>query len=72
MFKYDLIVIGGGIEGLCHDHHGLQKGLKVPLIEKNTQAIGSSILNLGQVVPLRFWCRMAKVRYRIYRNITWM
>ncbi|MBP6448299.1 MAG: FAD-dependent oxidoreductase [Saprospiraceae bacterium] len=36
MFKYDLIVIGGGILGLSHAYHSLQKGLKVLLIEKNT------------------------------------
>lgn len=54
MFKYDLIVIGGGILGLSHAYHSLQKGLKVLLIEKNTQAMGASILNFGQVVPSGF------------------
>lgn len=54
MQKYDLIIVGGGILGLSHAYHALLKNKKVLLLEKNSQAIGASIRNFGQIVPSGF------------------
>ncbi len=54
MQKYDLIIVGGGILGLSHAYHALLKRKKVLLLEKNSQAMGASIRNFGQIVPSGF------------------
>ncbi len=54
MQKYDLIIVGGGILGLSHAYHALLKKKKVLLLEKNSQAMGASIRNFGQIVPSGF------------------
>ena len=54
MQKYDLIIVGGGILGLSHAYHALLKKKKVLLLEKNSQALGASIRNFGQIVPSGF------------------
>ena len=48
---YDLIVIGGGVLGTFHAYHALQAGLRVALLEKDSQPIGATVRNFGQVVP---------------------
>lgn len=54
MQKYDLIIVGGGILGLSHAYLALLKKKKVLLLEKNSQAMGASIRNFGQIVPSGF------------------
>lgn len=49
--KYDLAIVGGGVLGLFHAYHALEKGLKVVLFEQNKEAMGSSVQNFGQAVP---------------------
>ncbi|WP_369803227.1 FAD-dependent oxidoreductase [Flavobacterium sp. LM5] len=51
--KYDLLVVGGGILGLFHAYHALQKKLKVAIIEKNSLPSGASVRNFGQVIHLQ-------------------
>ena len=49
--SFDLIVVGGGVLGTFHAYSAIQKGLRVAVIEKNTQPQGATVKNFGQVVP---------------------
>lgn len=68
----DLIVIGGGILGVFHAYHALQKGLKVTLFEKNQQPQGATVRNFGQIVPSGMnlkWQAFGRKSLEIYQNI---
>jgi len=70
--KYDLIVIGGGILGLFHAYHALQKKLKVAIIEKNSVPNGASVRNFGQVIPSAMnikWQNYGRESLSIYKKL---
>ncbi|CAN1505502.1 DadA Glycine/D-amino acid oxidases (deaminating) [Flavobacteriaceae bacterium] len=70
--KYDLIVIGGGILGLFHAYHALQKKLKVAIIEKNSVPNGASVRNFGQVIPSAMnikWQNYGRESLAIYKKL---
>lgn len=69
---YDLLVIGGGVLGMFHAYHALEKGLSVAVLDKNKQARGSSVQNFGQVVPSgmnRKWQQYGRKSLEIYKSI---
>lgn len=70
--KFDLIVVGGGILGTFHAYHGLKKGLKVALIEKNSTPQGATVRNFGQVVPSGMdlkWQNFGRESLAIYKEL---
>ena len=48
---HDVLVIGGGVIGVCSAYYLALRGLKVTLIEKNEIASGCSEGNAGLIVP---------------------
>jgi len=69
---YDLLVIGGGVLGIFHAYHALEKGWKVAILDKNKQARGSSVQNFGQVVPSGMnteWQQYGRKSLEIYKSI---
>jgi len=49
--QYDVVIIGGGVIGVCSAYDLVQKGLSVLLIEKGEIASGCSYGNGGLIVP---------------------
>src|SRR5687768_16421294 len=49
--RYDIVIIGGGVIGVCSAYYLSQKGVKVLLIEKGEIASGCSYGNGGLIVP---------------------
>jgi len=49
--EHDILVIGGGVIGVCSAYYLALKGFKVTLIEKNEIASGCSDGNAGLIVP---------------------
>src|SRR5215510_6746364 len=49
--QQDLVVIGGGVIGVCSAYYLAQKGVQVTLIEKQEIASGCSYGNGGLIVP---------------------
>ncbi|MGO2364421.1 MAG: TIGR03364 family FAD-dependent oxidoreductase [Psychrobacter sp.] len=47
--QYDVVVVGGGIVGLASAYAAVKKGLKVALVERETQNKDASIRNFGFV-----------------------
>lgn len=47
----DIIVIGGGINGLCSAYYLLQEGFKVTIIDKGDLSQGASNINAGFTAP---------------------
>src|SRR5215470_16005979 len=47
----DVLVIGGGVIGVCSAYYLVQKGIKTTLIEKSEIASGCSYGNGGLIVP---------------------
>src|SRR5215510_105854 len=47
----DVLVIGGGVIGVCSAYYLAQRGIKVTLIEKGEIASGCSYGNGGLIVP---------------------
>lgn len=71
-YKYDLIVVGGGVLGTFHAYHAVKNGLKVALIEKDRTPQGATVRNFGQVVPSGMntkWQAYGRESLRIYKEI---
>jgi len=49
MASFDLVVAGAGILGLAHALAATRRGLKVALVERDSQARRSSVQNFGFV-----------------------
>jgi FAD dependent oxidoreductase TIGR03364 len=72
MKKYDLVVVGGGVLGTFHAFHACRLGLRVHLIEKDSQPQGASVRNFGQVVPSGLsegWFRRGVRSTQIYSEL---
>lgn len=70
--KYDLVIIGGGVLGAFHALHAIEKGLKVAVIEKDSQPIGATVRNFGQIVPSGMntkWQNYGRESLKIYNSI---
>jgi D-amino-acid dehydrogenase len=52
--NYDIIIIGGGVIGLCVAYYLRQEGCRVALLEKGELGSGSSWANAGLIVPSHF------------------
>jgi D-amino-acid dehydrogenase len=52
--KFDVIVIGGGVIGLCSAYYLNRAGYQVALLEKGNLGSGSSSGNAGLIVPSHF------------------
>ena len=46
---YDLAVVGAGIVGLGHAAAAVERGLRVVVVERSTQILGSTVRNFGHV-----------------------
>lgn len=51
MIKTDILIIGGGVVGVCSAYYLAQRGAQVTLIEQGDIAAGSSYGNAGLIVP---------------------
>lgn len=49
-----VIVIGGGISGLCSAYYLIKEGYEVTVIDKNDITNGTSFINAGFIVPSHF------------------
>lgn len=49
MKQYDVVVMGAGIIGLATAYAAARRGLKVAVVEKDSQCVGASIRNFGFV-----------------------
>lgn len=49
--QYDVVIIGGGVIGVCSAYELVRRGLQVLLIEKDEIASGCSYANGGLIVP---------------------
>ncbi|HKY55148.1 MAG TPA: FAD-dependent oxidoreductase, partial [Anaerolineales bacterium] len=49
--QQDVVIIGGGVIGVCSAYYLAQKGIRVTLIEKGEIASGCSYGNGGLIVP---------------------
>ena len=52
--NFDVIIIGGGVIGLCCAYYLHQAGCRVALLEKDSLGSGSSGGNAGLIVPSHF------------------
>ena len=48
---FDCIVTGAGVLGSFHAYHAARKGLKVLLLEKDSQPSEATVRNFGMVIP---------------------
>jgi FAD dependent oxidoreductase TIGR03364 len=72
MRHYDLLVVGGGVLGVFHAWHALERGLRVAVLDKNQRPQGSSVQNFGQIVPSGFmtrWQGYGRKSLEIYKSI---
>lgn len=71
-YKYDIAVVGGGILGLAHAYHCLEKGLSVLIIERDRYPRHASVRNFGQIVPSGFgvkWQQYGIASLKIYEQL---
>jgi FAD dependent oxidoreductase TIGR03364 len=70
---YNLIVVGAGVLGSFHAYHACKKGLKVLLLEKDTQPMEATVRNFGQVVPSGMsrgkWQNYGRRSLEIYKSL---
>lgn len=70
---YDLIVVGAGALGTFHSYFALKKGLKVLMVEKDTQPNEATVRNFGQVIPsgmdLNHWHQLGREGMDIYKAL---
>jgi D-amino-acid dehydrogenase len=52
--SYDVIIIGGGIIGVCSAYYLWREGYQVAILEKGALGSGSSFGNAGLIVPSHF------------------
>jgi len=70
--KYDLIIVGGGVLGTFHAYHAVARGLKVALLERNSQPRGATVRNFGQIVPSGMdtkWQNYGRKSLEIYKSV---
>lgn len=71
--QYHLIVVGAGNLGTFHAYHALQRGLKVLLLEKDSQPSEATVRNFGQVIPsgmaFETWFERGRESARLYRQL---
>ena len=68
----DLLVIGGGVLGAFHAFHALQRGLRVTMLERNSEPLGATVRNFGQVVPSGMdphWQQLGRRSLQIYQAL---
>ena len=49
--QVDVLVIGGGVVGICAAHFLQEQGREVTVVEKDEVCAGSSYGNAGLIVP---------------------
>lgn len=72
MKHYDLSIIGGGILGVFHAYHALNKGLRVALFERHPLPEGATVRNFGQLVPSGMnlkWQAFGRKSLDIYKDL---
>jgi len=72
MKHYDLLIIGGGVLGVFHAYHALNRGLKVALFERDSKPEGATVRNFGQVVPSGMnlkWQETGRKSLEIYKEL---
>jgi len=70
---YDVIIVGAGALGSFHAYHACKKGLKVLLLEKDSQPQEATVRNFGQVVPSGMsrgkWQQYGRRSLEIYKSL---
>jgi len=70
---YDLVVVGAGALGSFHAYHACKKGLRVLLLEKDSQPQEATVRNFGQVVPSGMsrgkWQQYGRRSLEIYQSL---
>jgi FAD dependent oxidoreductase TIGR03364 len=72
MQQFDIAVVGGGILGVAHAYHALEKGLRVAVVEKDPAPSGATVRNFGQIVPSGMdarWQAYGRKSLTIYRQL---
>src|SRR5680860_462349 len=49
-----IVIIGGGISGLCSAYYLVKEGYEVTVIDKNDITTGASFINAGYIIPSHF------------------
>ena len=49
-----VVIVGGGVIGLCSAYYLSKEGYKVTVIERGKFTEGASLLNAGMIVPSHF------------------
>lgn len=65
-----VVIIGGGISGLCSAYYLVKEGHQVTVLDKGDMASGASFINAGYVVPSHFISLAAPGM--ISKGIKWM
>ena len=65
-----IIILGGGISGLCSAYYLVKEGYEVTVIDKNDITTGASFINAGYIIPSHFISLAAPGM--ISKGIRWM
>jgi len=65
-----IIILGGGISGLCSAYYLVKEGYDVTVIDKNDITTGASFINAGYIIPSHFISLAAPGM--ISKGIRWM
>ncbi len=49
-----VIIVGGGISGLCSAYYLVQEGYQVTILDKSNMSTGASFINAGYITPSHF------------------